>query len=64
VQWNESLVDKMKAGDQDALEQCYRQLSPLIYKAIFNKAKRRDTGGTYWRQDNGEYRPLPPTPKN
>lgn len=36
MQWNESLVDKMKAGDQDALEQCYRQLSPLIYTAIFN----------------------------
>ena len=36
MQWNESLVDKMKAGDQQALEQCYRQLSPIIYTAIFN----------------------------
>lgn len=36
MQWNESLVDKMKEGDQHAFEQCYRQLSPTIYTAIFN----------------------------
>jgi RNA polymerase sigma factor (sigma-70 family) len=36
LQWNESLVDKMKVGDQHALEECYRQLSPIIYTAIYN----------------------------
>ena len=36
MQWNESLVDKMKDGDQSAFEQCYRLLSPKIYTAIFN----------------------------
>lgn len=36
LQWNESLVDKMKKGDQFAFEQCYRLLSPKIYTAIFN----------------------------
>ncbi len=36
LQWNESLVDKMKEGDQHAFEQCYRLLSPKIYTAIFN----------------------------
>jgi RNA polymerase sigma-70 factor (ECF subfamily) len=36
LQWNESLVDKMKAGDQYAFEACYRQLSPQVYTAIFN----------------------------
>ena len=35
-QWNESLVDKMKEGEQQAFEQCYLQLSPAIYTAIFN----------------------------
>jgi RNA polymerase sigma-70 factor (ECF subfamily) len=36
LQWNESLVDEMKQGDEQAFEQCYRQLSPIIYTAIFN----------------------------
>jgi DNA-directed RNA polymerase specialized sigma24 family protein len=50
LQWNESLVDKMKAGDQPALEQCYRQLSPVIYTAIFNIS--RDQGNAnYLLQD-------------
>jgi len=35
-QWNESLVDKMKEGEQQAFEQCYLQFSPAIYTAIFN----------------------------
>jgi len=35
-QWNESLVEKMKEGDQHAFEECYRQLSPQVYTAIFN----------------------------
>lgn len=36
MQWNESLVAKMKEGDQHAFEECYRQLSPQVYTAIFN----------------------------
>ena len=34
LNWDETLVDKMKAGDQGSFEQCYRQLSPTIYTAI------------------------------
>ena len=34
LNWDETLVDKMKAGDQRSFEQCYRQLSPTIYTAI------------------------------
>jgi hypothetical protein len=38
VQWNESLVDKMKAGDQDALKQCYRQyLLLFIWKFLIRQ---------------------------
>ena len=36
LEWNESLVDKMKAGEQSAFEQCYLLLSPQVYTAIFN----------------------------
>lgn len=35
-QWNESLVDKMKEGNENAFEHCYRMLSPQVYTAIFN----------------------------
>jgi len=34
LNWDETLVDRMKAGDQRSFEQCYRQLSPTIYTAI------------------------------
>jgi len=34
LNWDETLVDRMKAGDQHSFEQCYRQLSPTIYTAI------------------------------
>lgn len=37
--WDEKLVNKMRLGEQDAFEQCYRQLSPLIYTVILRICK-------------------------
>lgn len=42
LQWNESLVDKMKRGEQGAFEQCYRILSPVIFTVILKICKNRD----------------------
>jgi len=39
--WDEKIVDRMKLGEQNAFEQCYRQLSPLIYTAILKICKKR-----------------------
>ena len=41
--WEESIVEQMKQGSAEALEQCYRLLSPQIYTVIFKICRQQDT---------------------
>lgn len=41
TKWNDQLVESMKQGDEVALEQCYLQLSPIIFTAVLNICKNR-----------------------
>ena len=41
TKWNDKLLESMKQGDEVALEQCYRLLSPIIFTAILKICKNR-----------------------
>lgn len=41
--WNESLVERMKEGDESAFEQCYLSVSAPIYTVIFNICRQQET---------------------
>ncbi|GHF87584.1 RNA polymerase sigma factor [Thalassotalea marina] len=41
--WEDKLIDNMRSGDKYAFEQCYRQLSPQIYTAIYKICQNSDT---------------------
>jgi len=43
LEWNEKLIDKMREGDQLALEQCYRKFSPTLYTVILKICKNSAT---------------------
>jgi DNA-directed RNA polymerase specialized sigma24 family protein len=42
IVWDKKTLRQMKEGNQAAVAQCYEQLSPMIYTAIYKICQNKD----------------------